>query len=77
LIVLRFAATISAAPMTRLVPDKRCDICGGLLAPAKLFSPTTVETEPAADRERPEYVCIECLRVYYWRENPPGLVMRA
>ena len=63
------------APMTRLIPDKRCEICGGLLAPAKLLSSPSHETNAAADHELPDYVCIECLQPYYWCDNPPGLVM--
>jgi hypothetical protein len=69
---------IRAAPMTRLIPDKRCDICGGLLAPANLFSlQLSQKTDPSADSEPPDYVCIECLRSYSWSENPPRLVMSA
>jgi len=64
--------------MTNLVPNKRCEICGGLLAPAKLLSPREgSETDQSPNGEPPDYVCIECLRPYYWCENPPRLVMGA
>jgi hypothetical protein len=63
--------------MTRLVPDKRCEICGGLLAPAKLFAPPAAETDASTNSEPPDYLCIECLRPFYWCENPPRLVRGA
>jgi hypothetical protein len=68
-------AKIIAASMTRLVPDKRCDVCGGLLAPAKALRPPRDQPDASPDRE-PDYLCIECLRPYYWRENPARLAMQ-
>jgi hypothetical protein len=57
--------------MSRLLPEQRCEVCGGLLAPPD-FLP---ETGPWPEGTQPDYLCIECKRAYYWQADPPRLVL--
>ena len=57
--------------MTSLLPQQRCDVCGGSLVPPKLLGVSTMD---APDAQEPDYVCMECQRPYYWHGNVPRLV---
>jgi hypothetical protein len=58
-------------PMTTLTPAERCLICDGWLVPPQLVDP---DQSRKVDVSEADYVCIKCLRPYYWRGNPPRLV---
>ncbi len=56
--------------MTRLLPQQRCEVCGGSLVPPKLLDLNPMNAPEASE---PDYVCVECQRPYHWRGNPPRL----
>jgi uncharacterized protein with PIN domain len=58
--------------MTKLIPDERCDKCDGPLVPPEI---APMGRRSTSDLERPDYVCLLCRRGFYWRGNPPRLVV--
>jgi len=52
--------------MTRLVAEKKCDRCGGLLVPP--------EMTPEGRSREVDYVCLGCRERFRWEGNPPVLV---
>jgi len=54
--------------MTKLIPDERCQLCGGMLVPPNMLPP---RDWPYPDK--PDYVCKDCDQPFWWRGNPPKL----
>jgi len=63
----RGSAATTETLVTRLIPDKACDTCGGMLVPPCI--PTGFTPPRASD-----YVCLKCGRPYRWIGEPPRLV---
>jgi uncharacterized protein with PIN domain len=58
--------------MTSLSADPRCVACGGQLAAVK-----TLLIDQWPKGTRPDYLCPTCKRPYYWRDDPPRLLLGA
>ena len=53
--------------MTKLVPDRCCTLCGGILVPPLLLAASTGVPGDA------DYVCFDCGSSFQWRGTPPEL----
>jgi len=58
-------------PARPLSGRDRCEICRGQLAPPESLT----GVHPWTQALRPDYVCIDCHRTYFWRDDPPRLVL--
>jgi hypothetical protein len=65
-------ANINDRPATPSDTPHRCIICDGALASPQVL---LGGVSPWAKAVRPDYMCVGCRRTYYWRGDPPMLVL--